>query len=106
MIADMALLTEVRYALRQLRKTPGVSLTILATLALCIGVNTAIFSVLDATLLRPLPYPEPERLASLVTVSLKNAAAEVNDSQTGALFEEVRDHAAGLDCAAYAMPSG
>jgi predicted permease len=102
----MALWNEVRYAVRQLRKHPGVTVTILATLALCIGVNTAIFSVLDATLFRSMPYPEPDRLASLVTVSLGSASAEVDDSQTGALYESVRDHAAGLECAAYAMPSG
>jgi predicted permease len=98
--------TEFRYALRQLRKRPGATVTILATLALCIGVNTAVFSVLDSTLFRPMPYPESDRLASLVTVSLGSPTAEINDSQTGALYESVRDHAASLECAAFAMPSG
>ena len=43
----MSLLADARFALRQLRKTPGFALTVIATLALCIGVNTAVFSVLE-----------------------------------------------------------
>jgi predicted permease len=102
----MALWTEIRFALRQLFKSPGFSLTVLATLALCIGVNTAIFSVLDAVLLRPIPYPAPERLALLVTTERGRPVEDADTSQTGALYEMVRDHAAGLDCAAWSMPGG
>src|ERR1700759_2854855 len=60
------ILHELRYALKQLGKNPGYSLVVILALALCIGANTAIFSVVDALLLRPLPYPEPQRLGSLM----------------------------------------
>ena len=60
------ILHELRYALKQLCKNPGFSVVVILTLALSIGANTAIFSVVDAILLRPLPYPEPQRLGSLM----------------------------------------
>src|SRR5271165_7685929 len=58
-------LQDVRYALRMLRKNLGLALVIVSSLAIGIGANSAIFSVVDALLLRPLAYPHPDRLAAV-----------------------------------------
>ncbi|HUO30221.1 MAG TPA: ABC transporter permease, partial [Bryobacteraceae bacterium] len=64
-----SLFRDFRYAFRSLRKSPAMATAAIATLALGIGANTAIFSVLEGVVLKPLPFPQPDQL---VTVALFN----------------------------------
>lgn len=82
-------------AARQLRSSPGFAAAVIATLALAIGVNTAVFSVLDGFLLRRLPYPEPNRLGALVLYPTGSAGARAGVDQTsfdGATWLALHDH--------------
>src|SRR5258705_9051067 len=56
---------QLSYAARLLRKTPGFTATALLTLAVCLGANLTIFAVIDSVLLRPLPFPQPDRLMTI-----------------------------------------
>ncbi|MEX1257926.1 MAG: ABC transporter permease [Gemmatimonadota bacterium] len=61
------LVDDVRYAIRQLRRSPGFAAVAIVTVALGIGANSAVFSVLDGVILKPLPYAAPERLVNITT---------------------------------------
>lgn len=83
------LLQDVRFSLRQMGKRPGFTAVVVLTMALGIGANAAIFSVLDAVLLRPLPYPEPERL---IKVWSRFTGIGLPDDQNWVSAPEFRDY--------------
>lgn len=94
------LIDDLKFGWRQLVKSPGFSVTAILTLGLAIGANTAVFSLVDAVMLRPLPYPEPDRLALLsLQISRNGAKLGENTSHTGAVWEAIRDRATSVDAA-------
>jgi macrolide transport system ATP-binding/permease protein len=89
----------VRYAVRQLRKTPGFSLIVVGTLALGLGVNTAIFALTENVLLKSLPVRAPHELFGLGDAVLNGDTNALQDSFTlysYPLYEHLRDHTTGV----------
>jgi predicted permease len=97
---------DLRHAARVLRRSPGFALTAIVILALVIGANTTVLTLADAVLLKPLPYPEPERLA-YVAADLRAGGEQASfTSHDGATWEALRDGASAIDVAVTRDGSG
>jgi predicted permease len=107
-----SVLRDLKYAFRQLRRNPGFTFTVLLTLGVAIGANTAVFSMVNALLLRPLPYPQPEHLGSLISHyegifgSTGKATSADDNSSDGETWELVRDNVPAVIAGATAGTRG
>ncbi len=103
------MIEDLRFALRQLHRSPGFAVAVVVTLALAIGVNTAVFSLLDGFLLRRLPYPQPDRIAALITHrEAKSNPAQFDDDDSADLntWKAVHDGVPAVVAAAGGQPFG
>jgi putative ABC transport system permease protein len=96
---------DIRYAWRSLRGNPGLTVVALASLAIAIGANTAIFSVVNAVLLRAFPYKDPDRLTIVWSTSTLNGSQEINTSVPNFADWKSRAHSFA-DLAAYRESDG
>jgi predicted permease len=97
---------DLRYAFRLIRQNWAFSLTVIAILALCIGANTAVLAVVNAAMLRPLPYPEPDRLTEIVAKYRFEGKEGTANNFDGTTWEAIRDHATALDSAVFSDGAG
>ena len=91
-----ALAQNLKFAARQLRRNPGFTATVIITLALSIGANTAIFSILNALLLKSLPYSHPERMGTIYMQLLGSGAFDERHNLDGEQWELLRDNVPAL----------
>src|ERR1700730_7072843 len=87
-------MNNLRFALRQLRKAPAFTVTALATVAICLGANLAIFAVINSILLRPLPFPDADRLVTIYNTYPK--AGVENDGSSVTNYYERRGNIAAF----------
>jgi len=83
---------DLTFALRQFRRSPGFAITVILTLALGIGSTTAIFSMVDGILLRPLPFPDADRLVAIDTLQIPPGTSPGNLSNATALQTSYPDY--------------
>ena len=91
-----ALEQNLKFAARQLWRNPGFTVTVILTLALSIGANTAIFSVVNALMLRSLPYSHPERMGTIYTLITGPGASDERHHLNGEQWELLRDNVPSL----------
>ncbi len=91
-----ALGQNLKFAVRQLWRNPGFTVTVILTLALSIGANTAIFSIVNALMLKSLPYPHPERMGTIYTRVTGTRASDERHSLNGEQWELLRDNVPAL----------
>jgi predicted permease len=97
---------DVRYAWRMAAKQKGLTATVVAILAITIGANSAVYTLVDRLVVRPLPYPEPQRLGAIVRHFERGGRSGESFSVTGSVWETMRDGVPDLDIAVVGGPSG